>query len=476
MYSTYDDRRRSGRDMPPRSSARYYDTVYAQPSSRATPRYTELDPTEPSSSAAYDRHHRRRSVDESAARSSRRTPKVVASDDGWGAHDTAAYPGRSSRHDVETKNGEGHRRFREKRGGYEVDEAQNLRRAKSYSPRRAAREAEDPRRSSPAQTAPKSSWGADEYTAAAAGAGVGAGAAGLHRSATTGKKSRAEQYYDDDPPRTGRGKARDRGYEYSTAAPAAPRPPIGDYSPYRTSPPSSSRDADEKLGGKQYRGHDSGRSRERGDKPYHSAGAYGQYDPPSVPEPPRRGRHAAADYPPAQPASSSSSSHPQPAPRTRHRADDYDDPYDRTSPSSRTSRPQRQSVPPPQARSRYADEYDQQDPYHTPPRRRATSMSHGGGAPGRGGYDAGPRAREREYYDDDERPGRRSTSGSGASAGRGGGAAAASGAYGDNRKDKGKKIGKQAGKLFMTHAFPVIKQEAVPFLTKAAQAYFEQKR
>ena len=34
----------------------------------------------------------------------------------------------------------------------------------------------------------------------------------------------------------------------------------------------------------------------------------------------------------------------------------------------------------------------------------------------------------------------------------------------------------QAGKLFMTHAVPVIKKEAVPFLTKAAQAYFEQQK
>lgn len=471
MYSIYDDRRRPARDMPPSSSARYYDTLYAQPSSRTAPRYAGLDPADPSSSssAPYDRHHRRRgSVDESATRPSRRTPKVVASDDGWGSHDTPHHHRRSSRHDVETKNGEGHRRFREKRSGYEEDEAQNLRRAKSHSPRRAAREAEEPRRASPqAQAAPKSSWAAtgDDY-AAAAGAG-----AGLHRSATTGRKPRAEQYYDDDIPRVGRSKARDRGYEYSTAAPAVPRPSIGDYPPYRTTPPpTSSRDADEKLGGKQHRGHDA-RSRERGEKPYHSAAgvasAYSQYDPPIAPEPPRRGRHA-DDYPlSAQPSSSS-----QPAPRMRHHQhrapppDDYDDPYDRAAPPSRSARQQRQSVPPPQARSRYEDDYEQ-DPSDPPPRRRATSMSQGG--PGRGAYDAG--GRERRYYD--ERPGRSSTTAAGM--GREGGGAA-SGAYDNKGREKGKKIGKQAGKLFMTHAFPVIKQEAVPFLTKAAQAYFEQKR
>lgn len=46
-----------------------------------------------------------------------------------------------------------------------------------------------------------------------------------------------------------------------------------------------------------------------------------------------------------------------------------------------------------------------------------------------------------------------------------------------SRKDKkGKKWPKQAGQLFMTHAVPVIKKEAVPFLTKAAQAYIEQQR
>lgn len=54
--------------------------------------------------------------------------------------------------------------------------------------------------------------------------------------------------------------------------------------------------------------------------------------------------------------------------------------------------------------------------------------------------------------------------------------ASASRSTGSTSKNKQKKWGKQAGKLFMTHAVPVIKQEAVPFLTKAAQAYMEQKK
>lgn len=483
MYSAYDDRRRSGRDMPPSSSARYYDTVYAQPSSRsaaaAAPRYADSDDrAEPS----YDRHAhhgRRKSVDESAAKASRRTPKVVASDDGWGssAREPAYQPGRSSRHDVETKNGEGHRRFREKRGGYEEDEALNLRRAKSHSPRRAAREAaEEVRRTSP-QAPPKSSWSpaADDYAAASTGAG--AAGAGLRRSATTGRKARTEQYYDEDP-RLARGatKPRERGYDYGSAAPSIPRPPVGEH--YRTSPPSSTaRDA---------------RSRDpRPDKPYHSTGAgaapsayTSPYEPPHAPEPPRRGRHggrsaAAGDDPYSSAAQHSTA-------RARHRADDYDDdPYGRAAPGATSrARPQRQSMPP-QARSRYADEYEP-DPAYAAPRRRATSMSQGGGPglSGRSAYDGA--ARPRDYYD--ERPTRSSTmpATAGGREGRTGGspgATAASAGYatggagGSGKgKDKGKKIGKQAGKLFMTHAFPVIKQEAVPFLTKAAQAYFEQKR
>lgn len=509
MWSTHDDRRRTSRDMPPRSSARYYDTLYAQPStSRAAPRYAGgLDPADPvPSSSPRDHHHRRRmSVDEPPSHSAaaakappRRSksinkPTVVASDDGWGTYGgvPAPRPDRVSRHDVEAKTGDGHRKFREKRSGYEEDEAQKLRRAKSHSPRRAAKEAADePRRTSP-QAPAKSNWPGDEY-ASAAGSG-----AGLHRSATHGKTPRAPQYYEDDP-RGGRARTRDRGYDYATPAPGGGRTTAGEYPPYKSSPLSAPEEKVEKARGK----HHAARSREREvpyhagglsipeekirgrhhdapprerEAPYHAGGSAGgsRYSPhePSS-DPPRRGRHgrAAAEDKTGPPDVDSYAA----PPRTRHRPSPpsaYEDPYESTSRAR-----QRQSMPPPQARSRYAPD-DHEEPA-APPRRRATSMSQGQGRPGYDPRDArDPRvARQQDHYD--ERPGR-SSSGSGESPGRasggsgGGGGGQPTSAY---RKEKGKKIGKQAGKLFMTHAFPVIKQEAVPFLTKAAQAYFEQKR
>lgn len=90
-------------------------------------------------------------------------------------------------------------------------------------------------------------------------------------------------------------------------------------------------------------------------------------------------------------------------------------------------------------------------------------------------YDA-PDSR-RAYRGGDDRP---SPGGAArTSVGGGGGSGAAAGAAGASKSsnaNKQKKWGKQAGKLFMTHAVPVIKQEAVPFLTKAAQAYMEGKK
>lgn len=504
----YDDRRGRGtRDIPPSSSARYYDSIYANTNpGRTSSRYQDVDPPPPpASTAAYDRHHqhRRKSVpvnlDEgrpshSHSHTHSRRANVVASDDGRGSRDAygSVYPERSSRHDAEAKTSDGHRRFREKRGGYETEEALNLRRAKSYSPRRAAREAEAPRHASP-QAPPKSNWG---------GAGDGDDTddygAGLRRSATTGKKGRGQQYYEDDP-RLGVGgsKTRDRGargggYEYATApAPATemPRPPLGDYSPYKSSPlSSSSRGSDEKVG--KHRGRDRD-PRGRDPEPTYYGSGYTPYEP--EPQPSRHGRHSSrAAEDPSRVAGSgvagwddddkgysttaAAAAAPPRDARSRHRpppppADDYDDQsaYDRPIPRQR----HRSSMPPPQARSRYQDGgaggagYD--DPYAAgpvPPRQRAASMSQprrydtgaGGYGGGVGGADY-PRDRKGGYYDDP-----RSSNGAG-------GATASSG-----KKTKGKQIHKQAGKLFMTHAFPVIKQEAVPFLTKAAQAYFDNRK
>lgn len=79
----------------------------------------------------------------------------------------------------------------------------------------------------------------------------------------------------------------------------------------------------------------------------------------------------------------------------------------------------------------------------------------------------------RRAYRGDDRP---SPGGAARTSVGGGGGGAAAGASKSSNANKQKKWGKQAGKLFMTHAVPVIKQEAVPFLTKAAQAYMEGKK
>lgn len=434
MYS-YDARpSRRSRDVPPSSSSRYRDTGlydYAQPA-RSSKRYQDPEPI----SSSYDRHRRKSvPVNLDEGRSSRRA-NVVASDDGRGSRDVygSAYPERSSRHDAEAKTSDRHRQFREQRRGYETEEAANLKRAKSYSPRRAARELDVPRNASP-QAPSKSAWADDGYVAA-----------DPYRPST--KKGRGQEYYGEDP-YTRREGARDHGMAgkdylmYGTSPAGMPRPPAGDYAPYKSSPLSSAGDADEKL-------HKHRREPRGRDKPSHGS-AYPEYE---AYEPPRRARSARVaeekprydDY--GYGAPSRGRDRPPP---TR----DYEDPYDRTSRGR-----QRQSVPPPQSRSRYPEN---DDTYGAPPR-RAASMNQG---------------RHGDYYDDtrskkayaDDRAGSGSGARTNATAG-----GTASGAAGSASRAKQKQWGKQAGKLFMTHAVPVIKQEAVPFLTKAAQAYMEQKK
>lgn len=445
---------------------------------------------------------------------------VVASDDGTGypyggadgARDVygSSYPGKKSRHDVEQKTGDRDRRFREKRGTYETDEAEKLRRAKSYSPRRAAREAEAPRRVSP--QAPKSTWPEDEY----AGAGPH-----HHRSSKKshkGGKGGAAQYYDDDPyasyyasqaqaqaqaPPPRSSKKTDRGgnaaaYDYAPGAEDMPRPPMGEHAPYKSSPLSSYPEADEKPS-KHHRKRD--KNPYGASDPYGGATGYEDYAAPkagtsydragygaaaaasAVPEeapPPRRSRHskhhddrgAAAGVDeygyPAQ---------PPPQPRGRHRAPpsggDYGeaDSYDRAPPP----RPRHRQSMPPQPRSQYPDDPYDNDPYGqsaAPPRRRATSVNYGRQQQDR--YGGGGDPRRDQYYDDGYGRGGGSPSGSGGSGGYAGGGAGAAGGKKGNKKSKA--YAQQAGKLFMTHAVPVIKKEAVPFLTKAAQAYFEQQK
>lgn len=433
MYAYETAPSRRPRDIPPSSSHRYRDTGlydYAQPA-RSSKRYQ--DP-EPAAAPAYDRH-RRKSVPVNAdeGRHSRRA-NVVASDDGRGSRDIygSAYPERSSRHDAEVKTSDRNKQFRERRRGYETEEAENLRRAKSYSPRRAAREAELPRNASP-QAPSKSAWANDKY------------AADPYRAST--KKGRGSQYYGEDPYAGGRG-SREEGmagkdYAYGSSPAAMPRPPAGDYATYKPSAHSSAGDSDEKV-------HKHSRESRGREKPSHGS-AYPEYEPY---EPPRRTRSTRVppeekprydDYGYAAPPRSSKD---RPLP-TR----DYEDPYDRA-PRSR----HRQSVPPPQARSRYPD---MDDNYGAPPR-RATSMNHGR----YGDYDGVP---ERKAYRDDRPSPSARTNVNADGAGAGGATSSA------NKSNKQKKWGKQAGKLFMTHAVPVIKQEAVPFLTKAAQAYMEGK-
>ncbi|KAF3766443.1 hypothetical protein M406DRAFT_351493 [Cryphonectria parasitica EP155] len=425
MWSYDNGSSRRSRDNPPSSSRRYYGPVYDQP-------YYDDGPLA-SSVPSYDRH-RRKSVPVNSTLDETRQPRraaVIASDDGFdkpfarsGLADP--YSGASSRHDVEAKTSDRHRHFRDKRGTYEIDEGQNLRRAKSYSPHRAAREAEAPRRVSPDATS-KSGWQEADYAAPA------------RRSSTRKGREQQQQYYDEEPSAK-YGKPQDRArtaYDYGGGAMGSTIPTARDYPPYKSSPlTSSSRAAPEEKVGKHSRGRD---------KTYYQdpSPSYAEAEPPRRD---RRGRHA-EDRPSWEddgyPPRSRAKQRPPPA-------DDYEDPY-----ASAPRQRHRQSVPP-QARSRHED--PSEDPY-APPRRRATSASQGA----YGGYN-NPDARDRRYQDDD---------GYG-SYGASGGAQAGPG--GSRKKDKSKKIGKQAGKLFMTHAFPVIKQEAVPFLTKAAQAYFESSR
>lgn len=478
-------------DIPSSRPANYYDDAYE----RAPPRSSRHAYPEPQPKhSSHDRHRRKSAlVDPEAPRPRRNTHggvNVVASDDGsaypYGANGSrdvygSSYPGRKSRHDVEQKTGDKDRRFREKRGTYETDEAEKLRRAKSYSPRRAAREAEAPRRVSP--QAPKSTWPEDEYAAQA-------GAVPHHRSSKKGSK--APQYYEDDPyasyyasqaPRAKKGdRGGNAGYDYAPSAEEMPRPPMGEHAPYKSSPLNNSyaevpdekpskhhrkRDKDYYGSGyDDYAAPKAGTSYDRGGYGAAAAAAAGAAAAPTAADdapPPRRSRHgkhhddrAGADeygYP------------PQPQARGRHRpqpapAGDYGDtdPYDRAPPAARPRH--RQSMPP-QSRSQYPeDPYD--DPYgqQAAPRRRATSVNYGnqdryGGGGGGGGRD--------QYYDD--------------AYGRGGGSpSGSSGSKKNGNPKKSKAYAQQAGKLFMTHAVPVIKKEAVPFLTKAAQAYFEQQK
>lgn len=472
-----DGRGRRTRDLPrssagpSRSAAYYYDDAYDRPTYSSS-RYQQPD-SQPQSSS-YDRH-RRKSVpaaDLGDPKSSRRA-NVVASDDGSDYYrrttrDPYAYPERASRHDVEHKTSDKSKKFREKRGTWEEDESQNLRRAKSYSPKRAAREAEAAQ-----NPTAKSAW-ADDTEA---------------YGRTTDKKSRAaQQYYDADPYAADYGKSRDRhagAYEYTSAG--MPRPPMG--------AAASAAPAEEK--------HSKHSRRSGREKQYHTsspydddyatagydrsaAGAYAVDEKPS-----RRSHHSSKAREDVDEKPSRRSHHSSKAredvdpyatqPRGRHRgappaaeaADAYEDPYGRSAPPPRAKH--RQSMPP-RTRSRY-ENIDADDglsggyedsPYHNAaPRRRAASVNHGAyyGDADRYASDPG-RERRGQYYDDD-RYGRSSSGGSPGAAAAGGSSA--------NRK-KGKQWQKQAGKLFMTHAVPVIKKEAVPFLTKAAQAYFEQKR
>ncbi|ROV97365.1 hypothetical protein VMCG_06890 [Cytospora schulzeri] len=449
----YDDGRgRRTRDVPSSRAPYYYDNDY----DRAAPRSSRVvyeDPLAqtPAQPSARDRH-RRKSIhaDPDEPRSTRRKAhagvSVVASDDeadhhhGKSSRDVygSSHPDRTSRHDVESKTSDRSRHFRDKRGTWETGEAENLRRAKSYSPHRAVREAEAVPSRNASPHASKSGWPDGQYETS-----------GHHRSS---RKHRApKQYYENDP-REGyttdppsRSRTRDRGsteYEYPPSTAEMPRPPMGDQAPYKTSHVASQAAPEEKP---------SKHSRRR-EKDYYGSGyddvptkgsgydrgGYGVAD-----EAPRRSRHSKKhdDKPRRGDAGYSA-----PTQRGRHRSlppqDDYNDvdPYDRVQ-----DRPRHRQSLPPRTRSGYPD-----DPYDTygeaKPPRRATSVNHGD-------------SRRSRYYDD--------------SYGRSGG----SGSGGDVRRDKkGKKWPKQAGQLFMTHAVPVIKKEAVPFLTKAAQAYMEQQR
>lgn len=414
---------------------------------------------------SHDRQ-RRKSVSHPSARDdawSSRRAHVVASDDGRAPRDaySSAYPERTSRHDIEAKTSDRSRQFREQRRGYESDEGERLRRAKSHSPRRAARDAHEiPRYASP-QVPSKSARAEDGY------------GSDHHRSSA--RPARAPQQYYGEDAYGSRGKSRERGvissggkeYAYGAAPAAMPRPPAGDYGVYKSSP----------LSPKPHGGSDGSRhSRHSADKPTAHGGSsaypkdYESHRPSNrasrAPPPPAyEEKHARASAPNK---SATYDDHGYP-PRGRERPlptrvyDDDDDAYGRA-PRAR----QRQSVPPPQARSRYPEYED--DGYGAPPRRAASvNHPHHRQHQGRDGgeYDEGP---GKKAYPEDRAGGpprpRAHTAG-----GEDGAARPTTSA----QRERQKKWGKQAGKYFMTHAVPVIKKEAVPLLTKAAQAYIQQK-
>lgn len=503
MWAYDDGRDRRTRDIPSSRPANYYDDAYERAPPPRSSRHAYPEPQPKHSS--HDRHRRKSAlVDPEGPRPRRNTHhagvNVVASDDGSGypyggdgSRDVygSSHPGKKSRHDVEHKTGDRDRRFREKRGTYETDEAENLRRAKSYSPRRAAREAEAPRRVSP--KAPKSTWPEDEYAAAQAGA-----AGSHHRSSK--KSSKGAQNYEDDPyasyyasqAQAPRSKKTDRGnaaYDYAPSAEDMPRPPMGEHAPYKSSPLSSYPEADEKPS-KHHRKRDKaqyGNGYEDYAAPGGNAGTsydragYGAAAQAAAAEeaPPRRSRHGKHHDDRAGADEHSTSYPPQSQARGRHRAPpagDYggdahaEHPYDRAAPPPQPRPRHRQSMPP-QPRSQYPEDnpYDNDPAYGqaAAPRRRATSVNYGRQQDRYGGGDP----RRDQYYDDGYGRGGGSPSGSGGGAGAG-----AAGAAGRKNNKKSKAYAQQAGKLFMTHAVPVIKKEAVPFLTKAAQAYFEQQK
>lgn len=465
MYAYDAGPSRRSRDVPPISSHRYRDTGlydYAPPVRSRSSRHPDPEPAAP---APHDRH-RRKSFSHGPGDEGRpsRRAAVVASDDGRGSRDAygSYYPERTSRHDIEAKNSDGSREFRRRRERYEADEAEKLRRAKSYSPRRAAQHEDGaPRKHSP-QGPPKSNWAGDD------------GGYGSDSYRSSAKPARApQQYYGDDAYAGRGGKPREsamdgKDYGYGPGAGSSsgplPRPPAGDYiatgggQPDEKSPKSSRESKARDTKPPVY------------DNPYPD---YDAYEPPRrhhrssrVPEDKPSKGHAFNDdygYPPAPPppapapAPARGRDRPPPPPMARdynsNNRDDMDDPYDRPPPRSR----QRQSVPPPHARSRYPD-YD--DHYDAPPPRRAASAHHRQNS--RHSPDDGP-GRQAGYPED--RP----------SGGRPRSHTAGGGAAQNSHREKQKKWGKQAGKLFMTHAVPVIKQEAVPLLTKAAKAYMDNK-
>lgn len=500
MWAYDDGRGRRARDIPSSRPANYYDDAYERAPPRSS-RHAYPDPQPKHSS--HDRHRRKSALvdpEEPRPRPRRNTHggvNVVASDDGsaypYGgnsSHDVygSSYPGRKSRHDVEQKTGDRDRRFREKRGTWETDEAENLRRAKSHSPRRAAREAEAPRRVSP--KAPKSAWPEDDYAAQAA-------AGSHHRSSKKGSKAPPQQYYEEDPyasyyasqappaPRGGSKKTDRGGYGYAPAAEEMPRPPMGEHAPYKSSPLGSYPEAaEDKKPSKHQR---------KRDKDYYGTGyedyaaapkgaagtSYGGYGAAAAAAtaadeapPPRRSRHGKHHDDRVGGGGGGMDDYgypPQPQARGRHRGQPAGGDYGDTDPYDRAPRPRHRQSMPPQSRSQYPDDpYD--DPYGgqgaAAPRRRATSVNYGN-QDRYGGGD--PRRDQQQYYDDAYGGGAGGRVASGSPSGSSG-----SKKNGGNKKSKA--YAQQAGKLFMTHAVPVIKKEAVPFLTKAAQAYFEQQK